>query len=747
MDKFMMGNWRIIGRYIASAGFWAAAVLMVHAQGVLTVTPGRTVQTNVGTGMFGYAGDGGPATSATLASPSAIAYDANGNLFLADSLNQVVRKVSAGGTITTVAGTGVAGFGGDGASATQAYLDTPTGVAVDSSGNLYIADSHNHRIRKIAGGIITTIAGTGTAGFSGDGGAATSAQLSLPSSVTVDSAGNLYIADTNNQRIRKVTGATITTVAGDGEELYAGDGGAATAAALDSPTGVAVDSAGKIYIADRHNQRVRVVDASGNITTLAGSGAVTFAGGFSGDGANATAAMLSRPSGVSVDGAGNVYIADTNNQRIRQIGNGTIATVAGTGEQGFAGDGGLASVAILNVPKGVATDPVGNLIVADTSNDRVRGSNLPMLAFSSQSVGIASTSQTVTLANSGSAAITVSNIAFTGAFTTAAGGSCPEVPILLNAGASCTQNITYLPVASGVSKGSVVFSGAGVDPQSILLSGTAVQSTTSTTLVTSASPSFAGQPVTFTATIAAPGIATGSVTFYDGNLSIGTQSLASGSASIAITALSVGTHSITAVYGGDPNFTGSSSSVLLQVVQDFNVNIVSDPSNPGGSTNQTIVPGQTATFKFSVLPVAGLFNYPITLSVTGLPPGASAVFTPSTISLSSTGSSFTMVVTLANANALLGRKIPWGGGDVLVAVLLMPFIGPVRRRARGVKTFVVCLIAAMSLTALTTLSGCGTGNGFSGQAQKSYTLTLTGTATGPSGATLQHIATVTLTVQ
>lgn len=225
---------QIVGRHIAFAVFWIAAVLTVQAQGILTITPGRTVAATAGTGMVGYAGDGGAATSATLASPSAIAYDANGNLFLADSMNHVVREVSSGGTITTVVGTGIAGYGGDNASATVAYLDTPTGVAVDSKGNLYIANSHNHRIRKVASGTITTVAGTGTAGFSGDGGAATAAQLSLPSAVALDSAGTLYIADTNNQRIRKVTGTSITTVAGDGEQLFAGDGGPATAAALNS---------------------------------------------------------------------------------------------------------------------------------------------------------------------------------------------------------------------------------------------------------------------------------------------------------------------------------------------------------------------------------------------------------------------------------------------------------------------------------------------------------------------------------
>lgn len=748
MHKFMMRNRWMLGQCLAYAGLLAVAVPTLHAQGVLAVTPGRVALTDAGTGNVGYSGDGGTAASATLATPSAIAYDANGNLFLADSLNHVVREISTGGTITTIAGTGVAGFGGDGASATQAYLDTPTGVAVDSSGNIYIADSHNQRIRKVSGGVITSIAGTGTAGFSGDGGQATVAQLALPSAVALDSAGNLYIADTNNQRIRKVTGSIISTVAGNGEELFAGDGGAATAASLDSPTGVAVDGAGNIYIADRHNQRIRVVGTTGNISTLAGSGAVTLAGSYSGDGAAATAATLARPSGVSVDRAGNVYIADTDNQRIRQVSNGTIATVVGSGQQGFSGDGGPATAATLNTPQGIATDSSGNLVVADTLNQRIRGTNLPTLTFSSQSVGVPSAPQTVTLSNTGSAPLTVANISVSGAFTAVSGGSCSGTPILIAAAASCTQNIAFLPVASGTSTGSVTFGGTGVVPQSILLTGAAVQSTTTTALVTGASPSLTGQPVSFTAVVtpAGSGTATGSITFYDGTITLGTQRLTSGSASITTTALSVGTHSITAVYGGDANFTGSTSPALLQVMQDFNFNIVPDPSNPGGSTNQTVIPGQTATFKFSVLPLSGAFNFPITFSVTGLPPGASAVFTPPTLSLGSTPSSFTIAITTAAASTSLQHYPLWSGGAA-VAVLLLPFFGPARRRARRMKPLILCGIAFTSLIGFAALSGCGTGTGFFGQPQKSYTLTMTGTAASPNGTTLQHSTTVVMTVQ
>ncbi len=284
---------------LAAALLFAVPVLL-HAQGILAVTPSSSVITSAGTGAVGNTGDGGQATFAKLAGPSAVAYDANGNLYLADAQNDVIREVSKAGVITTVAGIqDQESYGGDGGPATFAYLDTPTGVAVDGSGNVYIADSHNQRIRKVSGGTITTIAGNGTPGFSGDAGLATAAQLWLPSAVAVDATGSIYIADTNNQRIREITGTTIHTIAGNGEELFAGDGATATAAVLDSPTGIAVDAVGNIYIADRHNQRIRMVTPAGTISTLAGSGTASFSGAFAGDGASATASALAKPSGVA----------------------------------------------------------------------------------------------------------------------------------------------------------------------------------------------------------------------------------------------------------------------------------------------------------------------------------------------------------------------------------------------------------------------------------------------------------------
>ena len=324
------------------------------------------ITTVAGNGTGGFSGDNGPAASAQLNEPKGVAVDSGGNLYIADSINGRLRKIS-NGLITTLAGDGTAGFSGDNGPAASAQLTGPYGVAVDSGGNLYIADSVNNRIRKISNGVITTVAGNGTSGFSGDNGPATSAQLYLPFGVAVDAAGNLYIADSADNRIRKVSNGIITTVAGNGTFGFSGDNGAATAAQLSNPVGVAVDSAGNLYIADTANNRIRKV-SNGVITTVAGNG---FAG-FSGDNGNATTAQLNLPSGLAVDAAGNLYIGDRANQRVRKVSNGVITTVAGNGIQGFSGDNGLAISAQFASPAGVAVDSSGNLYIADTSNNRIR---------------------------------------------------------------------------------------------------------------------------------------------------------------------------------------------------------------------------------------------------------------------------------------------------------------------------------------------------------------------------------------
>jgi sugar lactone lactonase YvrE len=302
-------------------GVGVAAVAAVVATGAFAVSGSDTITTIAGTGTAGFSGDGGPATLARLFFPDGVATDGQGNVYIADTHNGRVRKVSAE-TITTIAGTGEEGFSGDGGPAISARLFWPEAVAVDGQGNVYIADRNNHRVRGVSpGGTITTIAGTGAQGFSGDGGPATSAQLSYPSGIAVDGEGNVYIADRDNSRVRKVSAGTIATFAGTGAEDFFGDGGPATSARLDSPGGVAVDGQGDVYIADTGNRRVRKV-SGGTITTFAGTGVL----GSSGDGGPATSARLALPVGVAADAQGSVYIADTSKSRVRKVGTSATAS-------------------------------------------------------------------------------------------------------------------------------------------------------------------------------------------------------------------------------------------------------------------------------------------------------------------------------------------------------------------------------------------------------------------------------------
>ena len=344
------------------------------------VTSGGSISTLAGTGTRGFSGDGGPGTAAELRDPFGVAVDVAGNVFIADASNHRVRKVNAAGTISTVAGNGNAirpgddpsyGFSGDGGPAISALLSGPAGVALDPAGNLFIADSGNNRIRKVTpAGVITTVAGIENYGFSGDGGPATAAALMFPVAVAVDATGNLFIGDLGNQRVRKVSSSgVITTVAGNGSPDYSGDGGPATSAGIRGPAALAVDSAGNLFIADLGNNRIRKVTPAGIITTVAGNGVAAFGG----DGGPATSAALNSPLSVAVDAAGNLFIADRNNQRIRKVTPaGIITTVAGNGTSGYAGDGVPATSAALFFPGGVAVDTAGNLFIADVDNARIR---------------------------------------------------------------------------------------------------------------------------------------------------------------------------------------------------------------------------------------------------------------------------------------------------------------------------------------------------------------------------------------
>jgi sugar lactone lactonase YvrE len=342
---------------------------------VRKVTPAGIITTVAGDGTAGFSGDGGLAGSAQINEPQALAFDAGGNLYIADTKNFRIRKVTSAGIISTLAGTGLQGSSGDGGPANNALLSYPRGLACDAAGDVYIADSDVFRIRKVTPtGIISTIAGNGTPGYSGDGGLATNAQINRPVGLGFDAAGNLYIADGGNNRIRKVTQAgIISTLAGNGTPGFSGDGGLAVSAQLSLPGGLAFDAVGNLYIADQNNNRVRNVAPDGVISTVAGNGIGRYSM-YSGDGGPATRARLSdSPGGLAFDAARNFYIADTTNHCVRMVTTaGIISTVAGSGISGFSGDGGSATGAQLSYPSYLAFDASGNLYIADSLNSRIR---------------------------------------------------------------------------------------------------------------------------------------------------------------------------------------------------------------------------------------------------------------------------------------------------------------------------------------------------------------------------------------
>ena len=328
------------------------------------------ISTVVGNGVAGFGGDTGWCLIAEINGPGTIRFDGVGNLYIADVHNNRIRKVNDQGIITTIAGTGVSGFSGDNGPATQAQLDVISSIAVDGVGNVFIAEWGGHRIRKInTAGIITTIAGTGTYGYNGDNIPAISAKLYVPVLGDVDNLGNLFFSDYGNQRIRKInTSGIISTVAGCGISGDSGDGGPATAATMRGPTSTIVRPSGEIYVPDNVNNRIRKVGVDGIITAFAGGG-VTL-----GDGGPATASYLLVPQSVAFDESGNAFIAEVGAHKIRKVAtNGIISTVAGTGIGGFGGDGGPSTAAVFNGPGYVAWNSGDRcLYITDSRNNRIR---------------------------------------------------------------------------------------------------------------------------------------------------------------------------------------------------------------------------------------------------------------------------------------------------------------------------------------------------------------------------------------
>lgn len=596
------------GNTVLGTGFLSG----VGQGGLGLMIPGE-LTTVVGSGDFKVV-QNGPALSAGLYLPTSLTEDGAGDMYIADSLHNMIRKVDTTQTVSTIAGNGAPGYSGDNGPAASSMLSTPSGVAMDGAGNLYIADTGNNVIREIvlagsqATPLIRTIAGTGVMGNGGDGGPATVASLNQPLGVTVDAAGDLYIADTGNNRIRRVDAKTgiISNIAGspNGTAGYLGDKFQAASALLNGPDTVAFDRSGNMYIPDSLNNVVRIVYVGGIIDTFAGGGTTPIAYGPS-----PTEAVLNLPTSVAVDPAQNIYIADTQSEAIRKVYAGGAYFDTFT-ELGTAGDffNGTTYQAPLGGPEGMIFDGKGNLIFADAFNNRIREvqSNRVVLDYTGipTHVGDTSAPQYQYIENDGNDTMTVSSI------TPDANSTLdPTVQNACAAGvqygpiSSCQMALEFKPTTTGdplIAHVDLVTDSVD-SPYDIELVGNAIPpSNTTTTLTAIPNPSVFEQSVVFSATVAAVpaagsnvtnlGTPGGTVNFFSDGTSIGSSTLDStGRATLTYSALTVGTHAITASYGGATDYLASSSAPLSQVVQKMPTNTSLGASGTGASTTSAVL--------------------------------------------------------------------------------------------------------------------------------------------------------------
>ena len=757
-----------------------------------------------------------PAGSIALLRPLGLAYDPQGDLFFADSGNHVIRRLDPNGNLTTVAGTGTQGFSGDAVPAVMAQLDTPSAVALDAVGNLFLADTHNHRIRRVdaATQSITTIAGTGLSGFSGDGGPATGAKLASPLALVVGSTNLLYIADSRNHRVRSLDLPTgiITTVAGVGTQGFSGDGDVATNAHLDTPAGLALDSAGNLFIADTGNHRIRRVDAVTHIiSTVAGastssrllrpaslafspsglliadagsqrvlrldasSGALTVLAGqgsqsFEGDGGPASVAKLDSPGALAVTPSGAVTIADTGNERIRQVGaDGSISTVAGLGTlvagsltlsgattQSYgavtllaalsSGATSQGSVSLLDTSTGntvlVAQTTLGTGLARFTLATLSAGSHLLLATFSGDGTHLAAQSQIL--------AITVAPVplsaTLTGTPTVVFGQSLPSLTAILAGVLPSDANRLTVNVATNTTASSP----PGTYPINMALSGPAAgnytfmpPAATLTIAKASVTATLTQTGSSLTAHVASSGIGnpTGSITLLT---SAGTRFAsvllnAAGTAEISTASLANGVYSLSAIYSGDQDFLSAESTPLNLTVgtpavpADFSFSMA-------GNTTQAVNSGETAQFSVALkLSGTSTLAGPITLSASALPIGFAANFDPPIIPPGGSVTGFTLSIitprALASSHSLLTSR-DW----TALAALLPCLVLVLSRRQK---------LLLGSLAALA-LCGCGARIN-SPQATQStsttYPITITGTTTNLDGSVLQHTANMSLVVQ
>lgn len=609
---------------------------------------GGVINTIAGNGSTNYSGNGGPAIDAGLATPLSAGSDASGNYYIGAN-NGTVRKINTSGLITVFAGTGTTGMSGDGGPATAAQIGGINDIYVDNSGNFFLSDASNNRILKInTAGVISTVAGTGTAGYTGDGGPATAAKLTTPASVRGDNSGNLYISDYGNNVIRKISASgIITTIGGDGTSGFSGDGGPATAAKLNGPADIYRDGSGNIYIADRNNKRVRKINASGTIETIAGTGTT----GFAGDGGPATAAQMSFPISVTMDCAGNLYVADILDRRVRRIGtDGIITTIAGTGVAGGAGEGVPATAGQISSANRIRINNDGDMLIADAGVNRIR------------KVTLCTSSPTISAISGASAICTGGSASLTDSTT---GGSWTS-------GNTSVATVGTSGIVTGVSAGTAVItytigSGCGTAsatavvtvnpmPDAGIISGVmAVCAGSSTTLSNTVSGGAWSSDATSVATVdPATGIVTG-MTAGTADISYTvTNSCGTASSSVVITVNALpdaGTITGTATVCAGSSIT-LSSTVSGGVWSAASTGIAIAGSATGIVTGVT---GGTATISYTTTNSCGTASASTTVTVNALPnagtiSGASSVTVGSTTALSASVSGGTWSAGSANAS-------------------------------------------------------------------------------------------------
>ena len=717
---------------------YALGLAGIGTGSVLTFTPG-VMSTVAGNGTSGFSGDGGPAASAQFNVPMGVARDSRGNVYIADFVNNVVRKVTPGGAISTVAGDGTQGYSGDGGQATSAQLAYPSSVAVDAASNLYIADYLNSCVRKVdANGVITTVA----IGF-------------LVRGVAVDLAGNIYFSSSYEGVWKLDPQGTVTRFAGNGTPGFGGDGGQATEAETSGVAGLAVDKSGVVYIAEVLNSDVRKVDKNGIITTVAG----TQQTGYSGDGGPAVNAQFNGPTDVQVDAAGNLYIVDSSNNRIRKVQpDGTIATIAGDGNYGYAGDAGLASTAEFAGPTAITMDSKGNLWIADTGNNVIRELKVDSLVvdFGQVTVGQTGGPVNVVVSNAGNADLSFSSIVASTDFTSETSCSTSDP---LTIGSECSISVSFVPDMAGNITGTVTVSNnAAGNPHVISLKGlgyvvpVAAKLVFTNTFPTKQVGANAGTAVV-NATDANANLATG----FNDTVSLSLQGPAGftpvgmqGNAANGVVTFNLS--SVALNVAGAYTVTASSSG-LTSALATFTVTGAADFSVAMSANSLRVATTGSGTLNVTVTPVNG-FTGSIALNCSGLPLRSKCSFLPATVSADGSNTPATSVLTISTG-VTTTSALDKSGDPIFLATtgtfgagLVGLVFGPlsVGKRSQGRKRGQVLLMLLVAVILCVGLVACGSLGGQTNSDHSTpagtYTVTVTGTSSGTS-----HSTSFTLTVQ